>query len=543
MERTERMALQSRVLAATCLVALTAGVIAALAAPAETGLGPSVRVAGGLVSGVAGRDASITVFKGLPFAAPPVGDRRWRAPQPVVAWTGVRKADQFGANCMQTIVEEKKPWTYEFMAHGPVSEDCLFLNVWTGARSASEKRPVYVYVHGGANTEGSGSVPSYDGEGLARKGIVVVTVNYRLGVLGFFTHPELTRESGAGASGNYALLDLIAALQWVRQHIAAFGGDPGNVTLGGQSAGASNTHALVASPLAKGLFHRAIAESGSSIATGRNTRTLAEQEQIGVAFAQVKGVRTLAELRALTWAALTAPLPASAAPPAGGFRFGVVLDGRVLPASALDAFAAGTQHDVPTLTGANRHENGATPHPDVTAAAFKAQARQRFGDLADEFLSLYPSATDEQARASQNESAWDQARVSMHLWALHRAGTGRTKAFTYFWDHALPGPDVEIYGAFHTSEVPYVMDALAMSTRPFTDADRGIADRLSSYVANFMKAGDPNGPGLPAWPAAAKEPAVTMQVGDTFAPIPVASASRLAFFEKYFARQRSAAAR
>jgi para-nitrobenzyl esterase len=522
-------------------------VLVALASMAPSahaaGLGPSVRVAGGLASGAPGRDPAITVFKGLPFAAPPVGDLRWRAPRPVVAWTGVRRADQFGANCMQTIVEEKKPWTYEFMAHGPVSEDCLFLNVWTGVRAASEKRPVYVYVHGGANTEGSGSVPAYDGEGLARKGVVVVTVNYRLGVLGFLTHPELTRESEARVSGNYALLDLIAALQWVRQHIAAFGGDPANVTLGGQSAGASNTHALVASPLAKGLFHRAIAESGSSIAAGRGPRTLADQEQIGVAFAQAKGAASLADLRALSWQALTAPPPASAAaPPAGGFRFGVVLDGHVLPASPLDAFAAGRQNDVPTLTGANRHENGATPHPDVTAAAFQAQARQRFGDLADQFLALYPYATDEQARASQNESAWDQARVSMYLWARQRAKTARTPAFTYFWDHPLPGPDVETYGAFHTSEVPYVMNALAMSKRPFTDADHTIADRLSTYVANFIRTGDPNGAGLPAWPAVGKEPPVTMQVGDTFAPIPVASsAARLAFFQAFLTRSAPAA--
>src|SRR4029079_943617 len=184
-----------------------------------------IRVAGGLVSGVPGRDSSITVFKGLPFAAPPVGDRRWRAPRSVVPWSGVKKADAVGANCMQTIVEEKKPWTYEFMAHGPVSEDCLLLNVWIDAPATSEQRAVYVYVHGGANTEGSGSVPAYDGEGLARKGIVVVTVNYRLGVLGFFTHPALTKESEAHASGNYALLDLIAALHWVHDNIAAFGGD------------------------------------------------------------------------------------------------------------------------------------------------------------------------------------------------------------------------------------------------------------------------------------------------------------------------------
>ena len=515
------------------------------ARPSRT-LDAPVRVAGGLAAGVPGRDASITVFKGLPFAAPPAGDLRWRAPRPVVAWSGVKKADQFGANCMQTIVEEKKPWTYEFMAHGPVSEDCLFLNVWTGATSAAEKRPVYVYVHGGANTEGSGSVPAYDGEGLARKGIVVVTVNYRLGVLGFFTHPDLTKESDAHASGNYALLDLIAALRWVHEHIAAFGGDPGNVTLGGQSAGASNTHSLVASPLAKGLFHRAIAESGSSIGAGRGGRKLAEQEQMGVEFARAKGVGSLADLRAMSWQDLTAPVPSASGSsgPAPTFRFGVVIDGHVLPLSPLDAFTAGTQQDVPTLTGLNRHENGATPHPDITAAAFVAQAGQRYGELAGEFASLYSAATDAGARASQNESAWDQARTSMYLWARHRAATARTPVFTYFWDHPLPGPDVEAYGAFHTSEVPYVMSSLAMSKRPFTDADHRIADRLSTYFANFIRTGDPNGPGLPSWPAVTKDQPLTMQVGDTFKPIAVASTpARLAFFQEHLAAQRAAASR
>ena len=450
------------------------------AAPGRAAFEQPVRVTGGLVSGVSGRDPSVTVFKGLPFAAPPVGDLRWRAPKPVVAWQGVRKADTFGSSCVQSIADERKPWTYEFMTHTDVSEDCLFLNVWTAAKSPTEKRPVYVYIHGGANTEGSGAVPVYDGEGLARKGIVVVTVNYRLGVLGFFTHSELTKESEAHASGNYALLDLIAALRWVQESIAAFGGDPANVTVGGQSAGASNTHSLTASPLAKGLFHRAIAESGSTVAAGTGTRTLSEQEQLGVKFAEAKGARSLADLRGLSWKDLSAPVaaPGSANGPAPNFRFGVVVDGYVLPASVADVFASGKQNDVPTLTGANKHEGGATPHPEITADAFQKQARQRFGDLADEFLALYPAATDEQARVSQNESSWDQARVSMYLWATNRARTARTKAFTYFWDHPLPGPDVEKYGAFHTSEVPYVMNALAMSNRPFTDDDRRIADTL-----------------------------------------------------------------
>ena len=449
----------------------------------------------------------MTVFKGLPFAAPPVGDLRWRAPKPVAAWQGVKKADKFGSSCMQTVVDERKPWTYEFMTHTEVSEDCLYLNVWTAATSASEKRPVYVYIYGGANTEGSGAVPVYDGEGLARKGIVLVTVNYRLGVLGFFAHPELTKESETRASGNYALLDLVAALRWVHDHIAAFGGDPGNVTVGGQSAGASNTHSLTASPLAKGLFHRAIAQSGSSIAAAAGgPRTLADQEQLGVKFAEAKGASSLAELRAMSWKDL-APGRSIFDGSGASFRFGVVVDGYVLPASVRDAFASGKQNDVPTLTGANKHEGGATPHPDVTADAFQKQARQRFGDLADEFLALYPAATDDQARTAQNESSWDQARVSMYLWAMNRARTARSEGRSPTSGITrCRGRTSRNTGAFHTSEVPYVMNALAMSNRPFTDDDRRIADTLSSYWANFIRTGDPNGRGLPRWPAVGQRP-------------------------------------
>jgi para-nitrobenzyl esterase len=506
------------------------------AAPALTAaITKPVKVEGGLVAGVPGKDASITSFKGIPFAAPPVGDLRWRAPKPVKLWQGVRQADRFGDSCVQNIVAELKPWTYEFMTHTDVSEDCLFVNVWTGAKSAGEKRPVYVYIYGGANTSGSGAVPVYDGEGLAKKGIVVVTVNYRVGILGFFTHPELTAESDVHASGNYALLDLIAALRWVHENIAAFGGNPERVVIGGQSAGASNTHSLVASPLAKGLFHGAIAESGSSVnGLGlMNSRTLAEQEKLGVQFAEAKGAHSLAELRKMSWKELTVPVQ-------GGtpFRWAVVVDGYVQPAPAGEMFAQGKQNDVPTLTGCNMGEGGASPHPTTTAEAFQRQARQRYGDMADEFLRLYPAATDEQARAALNESSWDAERATMYLWAVKRAKTAKTAAYTYFWDHTLPGPEADRYGAFHTSEVPYVMNTLHTSDRPFTDADRKVADLMSSYWANFIRTGDPNGKGLPRWPAVGEGHGTTMEVGDKNAPIPVADAARLAFFEKFFGKPR-----
>ncbi len=505
------------------------------AAPLVAAMSKPVKVEGGLVAGIPGKDTSSTAFKGIPFAAPPVGDLRWRAPQPVKAWQGVRKADHFGDSCVQNIVAELKPWTYEFMTHTEVSEDCLFLNVWTGAKSAGEKRPVYVYIYGGANTSGSGAVPVYDGEGLAKKGIVVVTVNYRVGILGFFTHPELTAESDVHASGNYALLDLIAALRWVHENIAAFGGNPDRVVIGGQSAGASNTHSLVASPLAKGLFHGAIAESGSSVnGLGlMNARTLAEQEKQGLRFAEAKGAHSLADLRKMSWKELTAPVQGGAP-----FRWSVVVDGYVQPAPAGEMFAQGKQNDVPTLTGCNMGEGGASPHPTTTAEALQRQARQRYGDMADEFLSLYPAPTDEQARAAVNESSWDAERATMYLWAIARGKTAKTKAYTYFWDHTLPGPEADRYGAFHTSEVPYAMNTLYMSDRPFTEVDRKIADIMSSYWANFIRTGDPNGKGLPHWPAASEQPGTTMEVGDKNAPIPVAAKPALAFFEKFYAKPR-----
>ena len=330
-----------------------------------------IKTASGLVSGAAGRDASITVFKGIPFAAPPVGALRWHAPMPPAAWPGVRAADTFSPSCIQTIVTEKKPWTYEFMAHGEVSEDCLYVNVWTPA-AANAKRPVFVYIYGGGNVEGSGSIPAYDGEGLASKGLVVVTFNYRVGVLGFFSHPDLNKESGYNASGNYGLLDQIAALRWVHDNIAAFGGDPARVTVAGQSAGASAVHSLTASPLAKGLFQRAIADSGAGIG---GTRTMADQEADGVRFAEAKKAHSIAELRAMPWQEVVTPVQ--------GVRFAPLPDGYALPAIVRDVFASGKQNDVPTLTGINADEGGAVPHPTTTLEAFQRDARQRYGASAD----------------------------------------------------------------------------------------------------------------------------------------------------------------
>jgi para-nitrobenzyl esterase len=494
-----------------------------------------VKVDGGLVSGVSDKDPSIVAFKGIPFAAPPVGDLRWRAPKPALPWDGVRRADKFSASCIQKVVEERKPWTHEFMTHGDISEDCLYLNVWTGAKSSGERRPVYVYLYGGGFSEGSGAVPVYDGAGLAMKGLVVVTINYRVGVLGFLAYPELSRESDHRASGNYGLLDQIAALDWVHENISGFGGDPSRVTIAGQSAGGISVHDLTASPLAKGLFQRAIVESGGSnidrVGITLSARSLAEAEADGMKFADSKGAKSLNDLRAMSWQKLIEAAPGrTAAPP--GLRFAPIVDGYSLPAPVREIFAQGKQNDVVTLTGANQDELDLHKAP-VTAELFRTEAQQRFGAGADEFLKLYPATTDEEADLAWKQSARDQALVSMYLWARERAKTAKTKVYEYLWDHAIPGPDAQRFGAFHTSEVPYVMNTLYMSDRPFADADRRIAGMMSSYWANFAATGNPNGKNLPPWQAIGNKTEI-LEVGDKTAPISVAgSPAKFRFFEKY----------
>jgi para-nitrobenzyl esterase len=510
-----------------------------------------VKTKGGLIEGVAGTKPGVTAFKGIPFAAPPVGDLRWAAPQPPVPWTGVLKAAKFSASCIQTIVEQRKPWTYEFMAHNEISEDCLYLNVWTPAKSAQERHPVFVYIYGGGFTEGSAAVPVYDGEGLASKGLVMVTINYRVGILGFFNHPELSAESEHHSSGNYGLLDQVAALQWIHENIAAFGGDPNRVTIAGQSAGASSVHALTASPLAKGLIHRAIEESGSSVgAVGLvNTNQLADAEQNGVRFTAAKGAKNLAELRAMSWQKIVEPVQPPAGGPgpgrggAGGFRFSLVVDGYVLPSSVDDIFAQGKQNDVPELTGMNANDLGIASSPNVTLTAFRQQASARYGDLAEAYLKAYGVTSDAQAAEATLEGSRTQSRVSMYLWAMIRAKTPKTKAFTYYWNHTLPGPDAATYQAFHSSEVPYALNTLYMSNRPFTDADHKIADVMSSYWVNFATTGDPNGKGLAHWPAVSEKPDSTMQVGDGTGVIPLAdSLAKIDFWKQFFARPRTPAA-
>ena len=510
-----------------------------------------VRVTGGLVSGFPGKDTSVTVFKAIPFAAPPVGELRWRPPAPAAAWEGVKSSREFSTSCMQTIqTEERQPWTREFMTHNQVAEDCLYLNVFTPARSASERRPVLVYIYGGGFNDGSAAVPIYDGEGLAKKGVVMVTFNYRLNIMGFFVHPDLSKESPHKVSGNYGLLDQIAALKWVQANIAKFGGDPGRVTIAGQSAGGVAIHQLIASPLARGLFHRAIVQSGGSTLGGLiPVSALATSEAVGQRFAESKGAKSIAELRAMSWQKLTEPIPAAtgvqtAASGRGGrggptYTSAPIVDGYVLPASPNEAIAQGKHADVPVLTGMDRDElAGIFPgRGAITLDSYRSRARERYGADADKFLALYPASGDQEAAAAQKEADHDQSLVSMYLWARMRSQTSKTKVFQYLFDHPMPGPESARLGAFHSAEVIYVLNTLySAPNRPFVGADQKIADVLSSYWANFAENGDPNGKGLPVWPAWGDK-RVIMEIGDKYEPVPAAgNDAKFAFFEALLTR-------
>jgi para-nitrobenzyl esterase len=496
----------------------------------------TVSLQSGRVVGVAGSDPGVMVYKGIPYAAPPIGQLRWRPPQPPHRWDRVRLAEFFGPGCVQDLARSRPPWTEEFMHQGGISEDCLYLNVWTAAATDAAHSPVLVYIHGGGFSEGSGSVAVYDGEALAKKGVVVVTINYRLGIIGFLAYPELTAESAHGASGNYGLLDQVAALQWVRRNIAGFGGDPDNVTIAGQSAGAISVYLLTASPLAAGLFHRAIVESGPGglAAFGlSSSRALApplsEAESGGAAVANALGASTLRELRAMSVDSLTAT-------PAGGspaMRFGPVIDGYFLPEDPATTYARGEQNDVPMLAGFNADEGSAFPgYGQATREQFRDAATQRYGAAADTFLALYPAGTDADAGNAQKASLRDFAAVALERLAAERARTARTDAYLYYFGRGIPWPEHPEFGAFHTAEVPYVFDNLGQLDRPWGEVDRQLADVASSYWANFAARGNPNGAGLPAWPAYGVAPRDLMELGKNIGPRKMpADDARWAFFD------------
>ena len=500
------------------------------------GIGNAVRVTEGLLSGIPGSDPDIIIYKGIPYASPPVGDLRWRPPQPPNPWEVIRKADKFAPGCIQTLAKSRLPWTEEFMHQGDISEDCLYLNIWTPSKASHNKYPVMVYFHGGGFGEGSGSVAVYDGEELARKGVVAVTINYRLGVLGFLAHPELTKESDHGSSGNYGLLDQVEALKWIQKNIAAFGGDPDNVTIFGQSAGAMSAYILTASPLAKGLFHRAIIQSGPGAlaafgltSASDMARNIKSAEEDGLRFAEKVGANSLKELRKLPADKLIHPVEESRT-----LRFGPVIDGYLLPDNVDAIYGLGKNNDIPFIMGMNADEMSAFPgYGKIKAKDFIKQVQAQYGDESDTFFKLYPATTDEDAGMSQKISAREIGLVAMSLLAAERAKSSKTDLYLYYFNKAIPWPEHPEFGAFHTGEVPYVFNNLKMMRRPWQDADWKVADAVSSYWINFAYSGNPNGKGLPVWPAYYESNVRLIKLGDPVKTTPLPEQTKIDFFKAY----------
>ena len=485
---------------------VAAVVLAAIAAPVLAA--ERVTTANGAIEGTT-EPSGIHAYRGIPFAAPPVGELRWKAPQPVKDWKDVRRATQFGPRCVQAPLFSDM----NFRSDG-MSEDCLYLNVWTPAKSPRERLPVLVYFFGGGFVAGDGSEPRYDGESMARKGIVSLTVNYRLGVFGFMAHPELTKESPHHASGNYALLDQNAALQWVRKNISAFGGDPNKVTIAGESAGSIAVSAQMASPLSKGLIAGAIGESGALIAPTLPPVPLAQGEQEGVKFGTSVGAASLAALRALS---TTQILDASAKLPIG--RFASTIDGYFLPKSPAEIFAAGEQAKVPLLVGWNTEESSGRailaanePTPENLAKALRAL----YGDRGDDAVKLYAGASADDVRQAATDLASDRfIAYSTWKWADLHGRTGGKPVYRYLYarprppanapagaNPAAPRP-AQARGAVHSAEIEYAMGNLATNkVFAWTPDDYKVSEVMQGYFANFIKTGNPNGPGLPAWPAA-----------------------------------------
>ncbi len=447
-------------------------------------------------------DGSVRTFLGIPYGAPPVGALRWKPPAPAAKWKGTRNATAFGARCMQGPIFSDMV----FRDPGP-SEDCLYLNVWAPAK-AEGKLPVMVWIYGGGFVAGAASEPRQDGSNLAKQGVVVVSLNYRLGIFGFFVHPDLAAESGRNSAGNYGLLDQVAALEWVKRNIAAFGGDPGNVTIFGESAGSFSVSSLMSSPVAKGLFHKVIGESGASFFSGGLPfKPLAVTSEEDAKFASDSlGAKTVAELRAIpAQKILDATLDRKNT---GIPRFGPDVDGYFLPESVPAIFAAVHQSDVPLLAGWNRDEGSfvvSNPNQKPTAASFKEQAEKEFAAKADDFLRLYPADTDERAFRSAEDFGGDRFIAwSTWKWLETQKATGKQPVYRYRFDLALP-PDSKRPGgesAFHSAEIEYVFGQLdSKSWVKWRPEDRTVTQQMQKYWSNFARSGDPNGPGLPKWPA------------------------------------------
>jgi para-nitrobenzyl esterase len=519
------------------VLVIALGALLSVGGTARAQLVDAVKVETGRVKGTL--EDGLSVFRGIPYAAPPVGNLRWRPPQPAAKWKGIRMATEYGRACMQVNAA---------ISNLPApSEDCLFVNVWTPAKRASERLPVMVWIHGGGFTAGTPAEQLYHGEWLAQKGVVVVSVGYRLGVFGFLAHPALSAESEHHVSGNYGLLDMIAALQWVQTNIAGFGGNPGRVTIFGESAGAIAVSQLCASPLAKGLFHAAISESGGSFGPvrdgggpGENMQPLDTAEKAGAAWAQSAGVATLADLRAM---------PADNLMSSAQRQRGVswpIADGWVIPGDQYKLYEARRYNDVPVLIGYNSDE-GATFGVPASQTAYVQSVKDRYASFADKLLAAYPGGETPAAKKTARDLTRDSA-FGWHTWTWARLQqkTGTSNVFLYYFDehpvYAADSPRAG-FGTPHSEELPYVFRQLREHRRPPpTPKDEAMSDLVRTYWTNFAKTFDPNGGGLPAWPAFTNaEPRMLHIAADATKAGPIVSEEGLKALDEYFAWRRTTA--
>ena len=490
----------------------------------------AVPVQGGSIVGATGADGAVTHYFGVPFAAPPIAGLRWRPPQPVAPWQGVLETLHAAPACPQPLPPPGSFYQHEFFRTSErQSEDCLYLNVWAPTQKQDGKLPVMVWFYGGGFVQGSGSLSSFDGEALARHGVIVVTINYRLGPLGFLALPALDQESPDHVSGNYGLLDMIAALRWVRDDIAGFGGDAGRVTIFGQSAGAFGVNAMMASPLAHGLFQRAIVESYPMFGMADPLQTLAQAEQGGDKFANAVGAKTLADLRMVASTDLVRIMGGGAA----GFGLRPNVDGHVLPHDLPEMIAAHESNGVALLIGSN-YDEGTELLPPTTSEGLAALAHRRFGAEGDPIATLYAGAEEARATAAQDRMQSDYLLAASAREAEAFAAHGRS-AYVYRFTRAAPGSDPIEVGAFHSAELAYVFGTQGSIDRPWSDRDRALSAQMQQYWTNFAKTGDPNGFGSPEWPrfgAAGKD---VMELGDATRPISVLDPQRKALFDVYLA--------
>lgn len=503
---------------------------AALAGLTSIAAAEPVATENGFVDGAA--HGAVRVYRGIPYAAPPVGDNRWRAPQPAPDWDGVLSAGAFSPMCPQ-----KGHYPPDAPAE-PMSEDCLTLNIWTPAADG-EKLPVMVWIHGGGLTNGSGSTPLYWGDSLARRGVVVVTFNYRLGVLGFLAHPELNGEAEHGGSGNYGFLDQIAALNWVQRNIAAFGGDPSQVTIFGQSSGSMSVSMLIASPLAKGLFRRAIGQSGGVFEPVEVDPRFspAGAADYGARFAAKAGAASLAALRAMPAEKLIEL----------GYSPQFNIDGKALTKAPNDAYAAKAQNDVDLLVGANKDEGEwFLTGTDVTVKNYKEVLARTFPGWLVRFIGVKPGASDAEAHAAVAAFETDM-RFRWDMWAWARAAAAADRGSVYFYQFSKAPPlragnPNRGLGATHGMEMAYVFDHLAPDVADWTDKDSALADNIAAYWTNFAKTGDPNGGTLPQWTEFGVNPQDVMVLGDAVGAAPIPDIGRLKRIDTVYTAARFVAA-